>query len=107
MERYTEQTLQKVFAAIPSGKENAIHQTELARRLNMSPQRVKKCIHELRKQHGNILSSAVGYWVSNDKAELEIYARMQRSQGIARLATIKSTMQSIKECEGQLSFTDL
>ena len=107
MVKFTAQLLQTVYAAIPRGKKNAIHQAELARRLNMNPQRVKKCIRELRKQHGDILSGAVGYWVSNDKAELEAYARMQRSQGIARLATIKSTMQSIKECEGQLSFTDL
>ena len=99
--KYTEHELQRVLDAIPEGQEHAIHQSELARQLNMPPSALKGCIRQLRREH-DIISGLMGYWRSTSRDEVAAFLRTQEAQAMARLATIKRMRAELKIPEGQL-----
>lgn len=74
---------------IPHGRENAVNLGTLCDRLGVGPTAIKKAIREERKKGTPILSGREGYWISNDKEEIERFNNVLRGQAIARFATIK------------------
>ena len=98
-----QKTKEQVIAAIPTDKKNAVHQWEIARKLNISETKVKLAIKEARKQGIYILSDRCGYWLSNDREEIAQFVKATEKQGLSRFSVTKNMRQSLKTGEGQLS----
>ena len=78
------------------GKENAITNIEMVKAMKgaghkLSPPRLRKIIHHIRITGliERLVATSKGYYVSNDKEELEDYIEslMQRAESINRIAT--------------------
>lgn len=93
-------------SVIPTGKENAIHQTELANMLGVQPTTAKKMIRDARRQGAQIMSSKRGYWLAETDAEMQEYVDRMRREALSRLATIKPIKHTLKEIKGQISLSD-
>lgn len=93
-------------SVIPTGKENAIHQTQLANILGVQPTRAKKMIQEARRQGAQIMSSKCGYWLAETDAEMQEYVDRMRREALSRLATIKPIKHTLNEVKGQMSLSD-
>lgn len=98
--------IERVVAAIPKGKENAIHQLELSAALQLHPSAVKKCVKQARQQGSPILSSSKGYWLSESKEETAQYVQMMRRQALSRLSVIKTANALLSSTDGQLGLFD-
>ena len=98
--------IERVAAAVPKGKENAIHLNDLAAQLNMHPTKVKRCINAARQQGEFILSDLCGYWRSETKEEMRCFVRMMKKQAISRLKAIKAINTNLKKFDGQMSLAD-
>ncbi|MBR6172759.1 MAG: winged helix-turn-helix transcriptional regulator [Eubacterium sp.] len=81
---------------IPYGKENAIHQKELAARLGISVSTLKKRIRQARCNNIEIISSKAGYYFPNDEAERRDFVTMQEKQAKTRFATSKRLRDVVK-----------
>lgn len=100
--------MMKLVDVIPVGKENAIHQVDLAKQLGVTPSTVKIMIQNARHQgRPDIMSGSNGYWLTEDKAELKEYVLMTLKQANTRLETIKPLMYILDEIEGQMSISEL
>lgn len=91
---------------IPTGRENAIHQAELAKLLNVSPRRVKELVREARGNGVEILSGKQGYWLAKNDQERKAFIAMSRAQAITRLKTIKPIKDILAAYEGQITLTE-
>lgn len=95
-----------LYQYIPVGIENAIHQQDLASKLNKTPAATKYAIRQARLQGLQILSGNEGYWFAADESEKQAFVKLMRKQAFSRLKTttpIKNTLTGIK---GQLSLTE-
>ena len=82
---YTQQDINQLIGIIPSGKQNAIHAIEIARRLNYPTggnQVETRGLIRYAIQNGHIILSntRVGYWVSQSKIEIETYIQSLQSR---------------------------
>lgn len=96
----------QLINALPIGKENAIHQKDIADLIGTTPDRVKKIIQYARKQGFRICSGSDGYWIAKDEQEIQSFLKSMQNQAIKRFATIKAMNDSLKECDGQMSLSD-
>lgn len=88
---------------IPKGKENAIHQKELAILLCEHPSRVKKMIQEVRqKGELEICSGPQGYWIAKDEEEIKEFAKRLDRQAYTRLKTSRPMKDTLKQDKNQL-----
>ncbi len=92
---------------IPLGKENAIHQEELAKILGVSCGKAKLMVKDARNNGAEIISSVRGYYFPKDDEERKEYVKTQKKQALARLSTIKPISDSLKEFKGQISLSDV
>ncbi len=93
--------MKDVLSVIPKGKENAIHQQELAKILGLNMWQVKKAIQKERRNGAVILSDQNGYWISDDKEEIKAFLVSMRKQAISRFNSTKAINNSLREIEGQ------
>ena len=95
-----------LIKALPIGRENAIHQKDIANLMGVKPNRVKILIQYARKEGYRICSGSEGYWIAKDDQEMQFFIRSMRNQAIKRFITIKSINNSLKNCDGQMSLSD-
>lgn len=98
--------IERVTAAIPAGKENAVHLPELSAELQLCQSAVKKCVKQARQQGVPILSGVSGYWLSESKEETARYVQSMRSQALSRLSVIKAANALLNSADGQLGLFD-
>lgn len=75
---------------LPKGKSRAIHQSELAERLGITPAALKNIIRKLRKMGVPICSGSDGYWIAKDDDEIMQYAQKERNLALSKLQTVKA-----------------
>lgn len=98
--------MEKLLRVIPIGKENAIHQEELAALLGVTPAAVKKMVREARQKDLEILSGRQGYWFAKDDNERREFVSLLSKQAFTRLKTTKPIKSSLQEVNGQISLSD-
>lgn len=95
-----------LLEAIPTGRENAIHQKVLAAKLGLKPERVKKLIQNARHDGHSICSGSEGYWIAKNEDEMQRFLSSMKNQAIKRFETTKAMRESLKEYKGQISLSD-
>lgn len=96
-----------LYQYIPVGIKNAIHQKDLANKLNITPAAAKTMVRQARQQGLQILSGTEGYWFAADENEKQAFVHLMQKQAFSRLKTaspIKSTLNQIK---GQMSLLEM
>ena len=93
-------------ANISIGKENAIHQIDLAEKIGVKSEVAKRYVQYARKKGLFICSGKAGYWFAENDADLKAYENMARRQAITRLKTTKVIRHRLREYKGQMSITD-
>lgn len=97
---------QRIIDYIPKGRKNAKHLETLAVELEKPVHIIKKLIKQARKEN-IILSASCGYWIPENKAELESWLHMMKGQAISRLQTIKHTRQELKKDPDQITLENV
>ena len=87
----------------PKGRENALHQKELAEINEIKPQEVKELAMKGREYGLPILSDSCGYWISDDNEEIQKYIRTHEKYGRTCFKSVKALKQSLKVIKGQKS----
>lgn len=98
--------LDRLECIIPKGKENAIHQEELARRLGTTADNAKKLVRLARAQGLQILSGKCGYWIAENDAEKSEFVNLMRAQAFSRLRSAKPIRNTLNNISGQISLFD-
>lgn len=102
------ETKTQILPILHTGKENAVHLYELAERLNVSEDTVKRCIQELRRDGEQIISGKAGYWLAETPQEAERFNRTLTRQAVTRLNTAQGmTRTTPEEREARRQFLDL
>ena len=96
-----------ILEFIPVGKENALHQEELANIMGIPCDRVKARVREARKKGAEILSGVCGYYLPKDDEERAAFVSMITKQAFTRLKTAKPIKSSLKEIKGQMRLSDV
>lgn len=94
-----------LMGILPVGKENAIHQQELADLLGVTPAAAKRQVRKARNElKVPICSGRNGYWLAKDDNERKQFISSMQGQGISRMQSAKAlTVDGIK---GQMSFKE-
>lgn len=95
--------LERLLCAIPKGKENAVHNEELAKQFGVSIHIIKKQVQEARNKGVPIVSDYHGYWITDDRAEIRAFIESMEKHGKKRLKTIKALKNTLNNIEGQNS----
>lgn len=95
-----------ILDVIPVGKENALHQEQLADLLGVTREAVKNMVRNARRNGTEILSGSCGYYFAKDDTERREFIAIQSKQAYTRLKTIKPINCTLKEIKGQMSITD-
>lgn len=98
--------MNKLESVIPIGKENAIHQEELAKRLSVKPAVAKLMVRQARQQGLEICSGTQGYWLAENDIERKEFVNMMRKQALSRLKSAKPINSTLNTINGQISLTD-
>jgi len=104
--KHKEGMIESLSRIIPKGKDNAIHQAELAKRLNVSPDIAKKVVRLARESGEQILSAGCGYWYATNDEEKRAWCLSMRRQALTRLVSSKSIRSSISPIDGQMSLEE-
>ena len=91
---------------IPTGKENAIHQSELADRLGVTPATAKEMVREARKDGLCILSGVNGYWIAENDSEKRAFISLMHKQAVSRFESAKLIKSTLSDANGQISLSD-
>lgn len=92
--------IQKFF---PKGRENALHQKELAEIHDIKPQEVKELAIKGRIIGVPVLSDSCGYWVSDKKEEIQKFVHSHEKYGRTCFKSVKALKETLKVIEGQES----
>ncbi len=86
---------------IGRGRENATSREELVRLLNLPDRRIRKLIEQARKRGEIIINdgTGVGYYISEELADLTAQYRMNQHRAMSILAQQKYLRKKIKEME--------
>ena len=95
-----------LYQHISVGVENAIHQQDLAARLNTTPAAAKNIVRQARQQGLQILSGVEGYWFAADENEKQAFVRLMQKQAFSRLKTASPIKSTLKQIQGQMSLTE-
>lgn len=98
--------INNLMVVIPIGKQNAIHQIDLAEKIGIKPALVKKYVQVARRNGLNVCSGQKGYWLAESDDDLKEFETMLRKQALSRLKTTKPIRDSLKEYKGQMSLAD-
>ncbi|MCR5769389.1 MAG: hypothetical protein K6G45_13055 [Lachnospiraceae bacterium] len=97
-------TFLHILTALNKGEENAIHQIDLANKIGVPTWRLKKIIQAARKSGVMIISSKRGYYLSDNKQEINHFVRMMSKQAATRYGSITKIRKTMPvEIGGQLS----
>ena len=91
---------------IPTGRANAVHQTDLATKTGLTTWSVKSAIRQARKTN-IILSGQEGYWLPESETEGEQWLNMMKKQAISRFVSMRHTRQQLRKDHNQLSLDDV
>ena len=94
-----------ILTALRYGKENAIHQTELAAAVGVSTARVKKIIRGLRQGGFCIISDTSGYYMAETREEIRRFVGSMSKQAASRYGSISGikAAAAFNEIDGQMS----
>ena len=92
---------------LPYGEENAIHQKDLAKRLDMKPDKLKASIKAARINGIEICSTHAGYFLPKDDYERRRFVIMQEKQAKTRFKTSKAIRKSLCETKGQMEMAEV
>lgn len=95
-----------LYQYISVGVENAIHQQDLAARLNTTPAAAKNIVRQARQQGLQILSGVEGYWFAADEQEKQAFVRLMQKQAFSRLKTASPIKNTLKQIQGQMNLTE-
>ena len=95
-----------LYQHISVGVENAIHQQDLAARLNTTPAAAKNIVRQARQQGLQILSGVEGYWFAADEQEKQAFVRLMQKQAFSRLKTASPIKNTLKQIQGQMNLTE-
>lgn len=99
--------IENLISVLPTGKENAIHQKDLAHIIGVTQSRVKETIKEAREQGIEILSGNSGYYKPKNNEERKRYVEMQHKQAISRFVTSKAVKDKLQNVDGQIMLPDI
>ena len=87
------------------GKENAITQRELCKKLGCTPDQVKAAVQRFRRTNTNqssfICSDGNGYYIAKNMDEIKHFVSITSKQAISRFETMKEARRMLKDVEGQ------
>ena len=92
---------------IPQGRENAVHQNELALRMGCSAAAVKYAVRKARRAGEPIMSGTEGYWYTNNRCEMQAFTKSMTKQAISRFASIKEIRRELSTDVEQMSLDEL
>lgn len=90
----------------PKGRDNALHQKEIADIHDIEPQDVKELAKKGREYGLPVLSDSCGYWISNDDEEIRSFVKSHEKYGRTCFKTVKALKQSLKVVKGQKTIED-
>ncbi len=96
--------MEELLNLIPSGRENAIHLTDLAKKLGLSIRRTQEKVYEARRSGAVILSDASGYFQPESHDEVVCFAGSYKRRMRTSRMNFKSTSAELKKFPGQISF---
>lgn len=96
-----------LLCVLPVGKENAIHQADLGKKLGVSPAAAKRMVRKARQAGMEILSGSEGYWLPQDNTERIAFKRLMQKQAISRFISSIPTRNALNEISGQIKLTDI
>jgi len=91
---------------IPVGRENAIHQIDLAAKIGVTPAAAKSLVRAARQAGVEILSGNDGYWIAENEQEKLLFIRMMQKQAYSRLKCANRIKDTMSELNGQISLLD-
>lgn len=91
---------------IPVGRENAIHQKDLAARIGVTPDTAKYMVRMARQSGVEILSGIDGYWIAENEQEKISFIRMMQKQAFSRLKSANKIKSTMNDLDGQISLLD-
>ncbi len=83
----SEELTNKLLSILPWGKENAVHQYELADSLGVSADVLKGIIKRARRDEQPILSGNSGYWLSDNPEEIREFAHSLKGESFSMMKT--------------------
>ena len=99
--------IEMLMSVIPIGKENAIHQVELAERIGTTPDIAKVMVREARQRGMRILSSNRGYWIPENDEEVKQFVWQMLKQAYTRIKSVGCMRSVLNEVSGQMSLSDV
>jgi biotin operon repressor len=96
-----------ILELIPKGRENALHQEQLAEILGVSRDTVKSLVRKARKNGAEILSGISGYYYPKDDEERKAFVYTLSKQAFTRLKTARPIKSTLDEIKGQISLSDI
>lgn len=94
-------------SAIPVGKNNAIHQQELAKRLRITPADVKQLVRKARQQGLQIISGVQGYWFAENESEKKEFVNSMHKHAFSLFKTVTPIKNTISDNDGQISISEM
>lgn len=85
----------------PKGRENALHQKELANILDLEPQHIKELAQKGRTYGIPILSDSCGYWISDNIEEIQAFIKKQEKYGRTCFRSVKPLKRLLNVLNGQ------
>ena len=96
-----------MLKVLPTGKENGIHQNDLAVFLGVTPRKVKKIVQTARIDYNIIIcGDGAGYYFPKDKEEAEKWCKSMTKQALKRLVSIRHLRRLLREYNGQMNLKD-
>lgn len=92
---------------LPNGKDNAIHQIDLAERMNVKPNIVKLLVRKARREGYEICSCRNGYYLPISDDERREFYNMMRKSALSHFVSAKPVKHTLDTSSDQLSLTDL
>ena len=87
----------KIETYIPTGKENAITRSDLARLLGMTDRAVRKEIELARERGELICNEGTGYFLAEDIGQIERQYRVDRARALAVLKRLKTMRRMLRD----------
>lgn len=95
-----------LYQHIPVGAKNAIHQKDLALKLNTTPATVKSIVRRARQQGLQIISGSEGYWFAADDQEKQAFVHLMQKQAFSRLKTASPIKCTLTQIQGQATLSE-
>ena len=93
----------KVFSCLRYGGENAVKGADLAVMLNKEKRTAQRYIQLLRRDlSAPIISTGHGYYLTDDKAEVEAFVERCMKEGRGRFVTVKKLREGLRDDPEQM-----